>query len=635
VSQSPLGTETAVDGDYIRGFQQLAANIREGASFSGRERNCAFLNLDGKSFADASAALGLDLQQDSRGLAVCDWDHDGDLDLWLTNRTAPRLQFMQNQAAARDNKSIGFLLVGDPAKACPRDAAGARAVVMVAGSERTQTVHLGDGFVSQSSRWLHFGLGENETIETTVVHWPGGQAEKFKGVDRAGRFMLKQGTGSAERQLSEPIAALEVKRAKIPPPTETSRIWLSEPTSLAGDVPLPSLAGGGPMIWSLWASWCAPCMAELKLFGAASDLPILPINVENTDGSENISLGKAAALLKGAGITTGGIFASSDLIDTLNKAVRSKIYRHPNLPLPASFLLDDELRIRAIYRGPVSVATLRSDLARLDQQVKENPDDSVPMPGRWATRHFDTRPMAVAASHREGNYNDDAREYLEKTLQAADGEDANADLRRADIHLSLGSLDLAEGKAEAAVEHFQDAIAANPQMLSAKIQLVLALAKLDRGDEAMKIVNRLKAPAPGNPNFVNLEADVRRALGEDATAAALYRKVLAINSRYIPAIVELAKLLATSSDPGVRKGAKAVEIAEFLSAAPGARKNPEFVTTLADAYAEAGEFPKAVATAKRALALVMPYGDDQRISVQRERVTLFEEKKPFHAKTEN
>ena len=168
MSRSPLKAGDDPDQAYLDLFGQLSDRIRKGSSFSGRERNCAFINQGGVFFADASATVGLDLEQDSRGLAVTDWDHDGDVDLWMTNRTAPRLQLMQNQGAAGSRRSLAFLLVGDPALRCPRDAAGARVVVTIAGGDRVKTVHLGDGFLSQSSRWLHFGIGGIRKIDRVV-----------------------------------------------------------------------------------------------------------------------------------------------------------------------------------------------------------------------------------------------------------------------------------------------------------------------------------------------------------------------------------------------------------------------------------------------------------------------------------
>ena len=45
-----------------------------GASWSGRERNCCFVNTTDGRFADASAVSGLDFADDGRSLVVTDWD---------------------------------------------------------------------------------------------------------------------------------------------------------------------------------------------------------------------------------------------------------------------------------------------------------------------------------------------------------------------------------------------------------------------------------------------------------------------------------------------------------------------------------------------------------------------------------
>jgi len=75
--------------DYLSGWQTMYHLLRkEHHSWSGRERNCAFLNCGGSRFADVSAISGLDFADDGRALAVVDWDQDGNLDLWFHNRTA-------------------------------------------------------------------------------------------------------------------------------------------------------------------------------------------------------------------------------------------------------------------------------------------------------------------------------------------------------------------------------------------------------------------------------------------------------------------------------------------------------------------------------------------------------------------
>lgn len=78
-SQSPLAASPS--RDYENGWIAISRMIESGGSWSGRERNCAFLNTGGNRFSDISALSGLDLPDDARALAQCDWDGDGDLDL--------------------------------------------------------------------------------------------------------------------------------------------------------------------------------------------------------------------------------------------------------------------------------------------------------------------------------------------------------------------------------------------------------------------------------------------------------------------------------------------------------------------------------------------------------------------------
>ena len=79
--------------ESIRRVDQL---MDSGNSFSGREPNCAFLNLGDGTFATVSALSGFDFPDDARAIALSDWDGDGDLDAWITNRTAPMLRFLRN-----------------------------------------------------------------------------------------------------------------------------------------------------------------------------------------------------------------------------------------------------------------------------------------------------------------------------------------------------------------------------------------------------------------------------------------------------------------------------------------------------------------------------------------------------------
>ena len=75
-------------------------------------------------FANVSAVSGLDLIDDGRAAAVVDWDHDGDLDIWVSNRTGLQVRFLCNNLAG-DHHFLAVRLEGRNV-ASKRDAIGAR-----------------------------------------------------------------------------------------------------------------------------------------------------------------------------------------------------------------------------------------------------------------------------------------------------------------------------------------------------------------------------------------------------------------------------------------------------------------------------------------------------------------------------
>ena len=72
--------------------------------------------------------------------------------------------------------------------------------------------------------------------------------------------------------------------------------------------------------------------------------------------------------------------------------------------------------------------------------------------------------------------------------------------------------------------------------------------------------------------------------------------------------IQLAWLLSTSSDASLRNGAQAVHLAEFVASRnPGA----ENLDVLASAYAETGQFDRAVQVSQKAMALAQSYGREE------------------------
>ena len=54
--------------------------------------------------------------------------------------------------------------------------------VVCAGQEDkplVRTVRAGDGFLAQSSKWLHFGLGDCDRLARVLVRWPDGSQQEL------------------------------------------------------------------------------------------------------------------------------------------------------------------------------------------------------------------------------------------------------------------------------------------------------------------------------------------------------------------------------------------------------------------------------------------------------------------------
>ena len=202
--------------------------IDEGRSFSGNERNCCFLNTGTGRFATISRVSGLDSLDDSRAVALVDWDQDGDVDMWVSNRNAPRLRLLRNDSTK--NQHYLALRLQGRSPGTNRDAIGARVELLSGELESrplVRTLRAGEGFLSQSSKSLHFGLGSMERIDGVRVRWPGGDVEEFVGMEVDQFYLLVQGSGKAQRlnRRSSKVALAPAEQTPAPL-TRTARVPL-------------------------------------------------------------------------------------------------------------------------------------------------------------------------------------------------------------------------------------------------------------------------------------------------------------------------------------------------------------------------------------------------------------------------
>jgi tetratricopeptide (TPR) repeat protein len=90
----------------------------------------------------------------------------------------------------------------------------------------------------------------------------------------------------------------------------------------------------------------------------------------------------------------------------------------------------------------------------------------------------------------------------------------------------------------------------------------------------------------------------------------------------------LAWVLATYPDEGIRRGDKAVELAEKAARLPGG-ENPIVLRTLAAAYAEDGRFAKAIDTGERSRELANTWRNPSLAKALEMDIALYQRNRPL------
>jgi hypothetical protein len=178
-------------------------DVYVGASDYPNNRGLLFRQVSSGRFVEVPAAEGIDHHR-SHGVAIADFDRDGDLDVIVghsrsrCDANAPANCYPTRQVRAFENLQgdrghwIQLALEGGPGT--NRAAIGARVSVTSAGVTQTQEVGGGHGHYGlQHDLVLHFGLGEGCGAEVEV-RWPDAELTVQRVRVLAGRrYRLRQG----------------------------------------------------------------------------------------------------------------------------------------------------------------------------------------------------------------------------------------------------------------------------------------------------------------------------------------------------------------------------------------------------------------------------------------------------------
>jgi tetratricopeptide (TPR) repeat protein len=198
----------------------------------------------------------------------------------------------------------------------------------------------------------------------------------------------------------------------------------------------------------------------------------------------------------------------------------------------------------------------------------------------------------------------------------------------AEAHCNLGRALAAKGQFDKAETHFQKALSIRPQNADIQRSYALMLVQRGKADAALprfREALRLEPDLNTRLQFASLLYQTHHA----AEAATQYRQVLDVKRDHPEALNNLAWLLATSGDSTVRNGAEAVQLAE-RACRVGRPNDPVPLGTLAAAYAEAGRFKEAVATAEKASELANRIGNTQFAAMNQQLLNYYKAGRPFH-----
>ena len=190
------GTEFAdFDSD---GWQDLV--VANGGTFETEERppglrpQEAFLfwNRRGEYFHNlALRDPDLGTPRVGRGLAVSDYDGDGDLDLLIACH-AQGVVLLRNDMPQGNRVQLRLQSrLGRSAPASGRGE-GTKLVARVAGAEMRRTIG-GASYLSQSSNVVHFGLGDAGRIDLLEVRWLGGETAVYEDLQAGALWDLREG----------------------------------------------------------------------------------------------------------------------------------------------------------------------------------------------------------------------------------------------------------------------------------------------------------------------------------------------------------------------------------------------------------------------------------------------------------
>jgi len=195
---------------------------------------------------------------------------------------------------------------------------------------------------------------------------------------------------------------------------------------------------------------------------------------------------------------------------------------------------------------------------------------------------------------------------------------------RYNLGIALGS----QGKMTEAIRCYQQVLQATPNDARVHCSLGIAMSEIGHFDEGIDHFRQALRLRPDDVESPYNLALALEAQSQFAEASGHFREAARLKPDWPMPLNDLAWILSTCTDAGVRDASEAVELAERASELTG-HKDAAILDTLAAAYAEAGLFDKAVTTAQEAIRLASAAETKELAEAIGKRLELYRHAKPY------
>lgn len=141
--------------------------------------NYLYRNEGDLSFSNQSKAWGLNETSFSNGAIYADLDLDGDLDLVTNNFNSEAFLFRNNSHEQGLANYLSVKLSGTPGNP---DGIGSKITITTDQGQQYQELSPYRGYLSSGDPVVHFGLGEQESVSSVLIEWPGGKVQELTDV---------------------------------------------------------------------------------------------------------------------------------------------------------------------------------------------------------------------------------------------------------------------------------------------------------------------------------------------------------------------------------------------------------------------------------------------------------------------